>query len=66
MKKIIESGIYFLGQIFKKWLFEDEFMVVFYIMIGFLLNVVQFKKIFILKCGCLVYDMEYKRLYKRN
>lgn len=66
MKKTIESGIYLLGQTFKKRLSEDEFMAVSHIMTGFSLNVVQFKKIFISKCGCPVYDTEYKRLHKRN
>lgn len=29
-------------------------------------NVVEFRKIFISKCGCPVYGTEYKRLHKRN
>lgn len=41
-------------------------MAVFHIMTGFSLNVVQFRNIFISKCGCPVYGREYKRLHKRN
>lgn len=65
-KQTIESGIYLLGQTFKKRLSEDEFMAVSHIMTGFSLNVVEFRQSFISKCGCPVYGTEYKRLHKRN
>lgn len=45
-KQTIESGIYLLGQTFKKRLSEDEFMAVSHIMTGFSLNVVEFRQFY--------------------
>lgn len=43
-----------------------EFLVVFVLVIVFLFNVIEFRRIFIIKFVCFVYGIVYGRLNKKN